>query len=530
MKRFGVTKSSGFFEIGLSYRNAFEVDIKAYNGYEGEKGFCEVYPAMITAKMDYTSPIPSEDIHSYDNIVFYQGYYFILDSISYSILFTYDITDPDTFELFESDYENEIDENGDFEEPFMMVGSDGVLYIISTKVLFSLDLNAFIGYIEDEDEMEPAPEMKKKIPEHKGSTIWNAEHSNNLLFIATDNVVNIYKTTPEGVQDLVAKFDAIFFEIQKTAIIDIVVKGKYAFVLDTNTGLYVVDISNYATTGKFTLIPNLTQSFSKARFVEIIGNSINIVFASIKSQYLDEYIIKGDFNTGITDILFNRKTNMIQAVRDTYSDGNFLYIITGFMNMVFRPGITSKYDTNNVTDYLSNYWAFFGAKSMVSLTQGSKSMVVAIKDDFVSIIMFEESNPFLSCDITQTPPGIYTYQLHALQQTCPAKQKNILDSADDFHVVCEVEETIVLLVTEDAASIGNVSKSKMNLLLLTVGVGIMTVLVLVFIYFTRKYRNKYRILEDQIKFQKLESNAESRNNDDMKTDAEVEASAKENEA
>jgi hypothetical protein len=519
-RKFAVTKtSSGYFEVDLGYTDAFEVQIQSYDGQADQKGFCETYPSTISAKSEWTGLIPFEDEEprSFDNIVYFKGYYILLDSISYSLFVTPDVSEEDAYAVFESNYSNEVDENGEYEDPFMIVGSDDILYIINTDAMFSMDLNALIKATEDED--APVPEMKKKDPENEGISILNAVHDNNLLYIATSNVVNIYATSSQGIQELITSFDKTFFNQTVVGVVDIVIKGKYAFVLDAFYGLYVVDISTYKTTGKFTYLPKFTQKVQRGKFVEVIGNSISVIVNQKRRPFVNEYIIKGD--SEITDIVFNRKTEIYQAVRDTYSDGNFLYLLTGFMNMVLRPGITSKYDTKNITDYLSNYWALYGAKSLVSQTKGQKSFTVAVRETTVSILTFQEASPYISCETSKIPAGLHYYQIHTLQTTCPAKEKDLLGSGDNFDVVCSIEEPILLLVAEDPNSIGNVTRSKQIMLGLCVGIAVFTIIVLMFLHFARKYRNQYRLLEDQIKFQKIEENPISTHETQFKTDAEL---------
>jgi len=518
LKTFAITKSAGYFEADLGYKEAFEVNIKSYDGVEGATGSCETYPATIAAKSEWSINNPFDEVGaSYDNIVYYEGYYFILDSISYTLLVTNDVTDEDAYEVYESDFSNKVDENGDYDEPFMIVGSNGFLYIINKEGLFSLDLKALIKSIEED---APMPDLKMKTPEHSTMIFWNAVHADDLLYISTTSGVAIYETDSEGIHAKVGQLDNNFFGVKIFGSVDIVIKGKYAFVLDMMNGLFVVDVSTYKTTGKFTYLPELTLKIQKARFIEIIGNSVNIISTQARNPHLNEYIIQGDYNH-IEKFIFNRKTEMYQQVRDTYSDGNFLYIITGFMNMVFRPNVTSKYDTANVTDYIANYWALFGLKSMVSVTKGSKSVIMALNQNHITMLNFQEAKPFISCSTTNMKEGIHKYQIHALQTTCPAKEKNLLGSADSFNVICEVEETILLLVASDPNSIGNVTRSNQILLALSIGLGCLTVLVIIFICFARKYKSQYRVLEDQIKFERIEEDPVNTAKTQMKTDAEL---------
>jgi len=105
-------------------------------------------------------------------------------------------------------------------------------------------------------------------------------------------------------------------------------------------------------------------------------------------------------------------------------------------------------------------------------------------------------------------PGLYTYKLKAVERSCKDKESN--KNMVNFKTVCKVEETIELLVTSDGSSIGDISMSEKRILYLMIGSGAMGLIVIIFMCLCRKYKNQYRLLEDQIKFHKIvnESGAE----------------------
>ena len=148
----------------------------------------------------------------------------------------------------------------------------------------------------------------------------------------------------------------------------------------------------------------------KGSLSQIIGDSLNVISSSTKNSFIQEYIIVGS-PTEITNLVFNRKTDLFQSVRDTYSDGNFLYILTGFFNIVLKHGVPARFDTPTVTENLSEYWPLFGAKTMVAVKTNNTSRVVAIQDDYITLLKFQQDNPYLSCNTQDITEGSYTFNI-----------------------------------------------------------------------------------------------------------------------
>jgi len=526
-RRFAVVNSAPYFEVDLNYEKAFEVNITSYNGVEKASGFCEATPSEIRAKLEWTGVFPEFDdeiddpeaqAHAtpqYENIIHYEGYYYILDSISYSLLVTKDIRDIYTNVIYiPSEHLNEVDENGQYDEPFLTVDTlKKRILIVTGSAMYSYSIPALMTALETGANI---PAIKTEAKSYKSyESILNVVFYKGRLYIVADNAVDVFKVTDEGDVDHQAKFDAQFFGATEMAVVDIALQGKYAFVLDKLEGLYVVDISNEDETksdnegDKFIWIQELESiKLPKADFIEVIGNSLNIISPNSKPAFIQEYIIKGDFNTGITGFEYNRKIEMFQSLRDTYSDGNFLYILTGFFNMVVKHNVPGRFDSQQVKDYISEYWPLFGAKAMVSVVDGETSKVVAIQDDFIALFTFSQGAPVLSCNMQGIGAGLYTYNLKAVQSSCEAKERN--EKSVNFNTVCGVEETIELLVTSDGSNIGDISMSEKRILYLMIGSGFMALIVIIFMCLCRKYKNQYRLLEDQIKFHKIvnESGAE----------------------
>jgi len=526
-RRFAVVNSSPYFEVDLNYEKAFEVNITSFNGAEKSSGFCEATPSEITAKLEWTGVFPEFDDETdnpdsqahatpqYENIVHYDGYYYILDSISYSLLVTKDIKDIYTNVIYiPSEFVNEVDENGQYDEPFLTLDTlKKRILIITGSAMYSYSIPALKVALETGAAI---PGIKTEAKSYKSyESILNVVFFKGRLYIVADNGVDVFKITDDGDVNHQAKFDAQFFGATEMAVVDIALQGKYAFVLDKLEGLYVVDISHEDETksdnegDKFIYVQELdTVKLPKADFIEVVGNSLNIISPTSKPAFIQEYIIKGNTTTGVTGFEFNRKVEMFQSLRDTYSDGNFLYILTGFFNMVVKHNVPGRYDSKQVKEYISEYWPLFGAKAMTSVVEGENSKVVAIQEDFIALFTFSQGAPVLSCNMQGISAGLYTYKLNAVQSSCEAKEKN--KNSVSFDTVCAVEETIELLVTSDGSTIGDISMSEKRILYLMIGSAFMAFIVIIFMCLCRKYKNQYRLLEDQIKFHKIvnESGAE----------------------
>lgn len=506
IKKFAVTKDTGSIEISLDYKKAFEVDIVSVNGKETNRTFCTAYPETIVSELEFTASLDffSDKPYSFDNVVYYKGFYFLLDSISYSILVLRDITDlRSSYFIIEADIHNTVDKDGEFEEPFMILGTSGILYVVTAQNLFTLDLENVLKAARLPD---PVPnnsvQMKRMHTENEGyESILNVAHSFEMLFIVADKIVDIYSAPQEGILKYIGNFDAAFFGVQEVNIVDIVIRGNYAYVLDALAGVFVVDVSTYEKAGKFTHLPKLHKiTVQKGKFIEIVGKAINIVVVERKGQFLEEYIIQG--GREVTDIVFNRRLRLKQGVRDTYADGHNLYLLGGLFNQAVRTSVPARFSDKNVIDNLVGYWALLDATDLVSMmSSSSSSQMVAVNNNDISIITFSIEKPKLVCDLEDVKPGYYSLLVHSTATTCPEKENG---NSREFDLVCNMEELVILYVADDHQSIGDVNRSNMNAIYLAAGLLGAFVLTITFICLSRKYRKKYRVLEDEIRFFKLD--------------------------
>jgi len=353
-----------------------------------------------------------------------------------------------------------------------------------------------------------------------------------MLFIVADNHVDAFTTDRSGKVTPLESFDAKFFGAKEIAAIDITVSQNYLFVLDKLLGLRIIEITDLKGKEKFKYREDLSHiKFSNGQFIEVIGKSVNIISSTKKSHHISEFMIKGD-HRNIQGFEFNRKIDLFESVRNTYSDSNFLYILTGSFNMVLKHSIPSEYDPpKGADDYLFQYWPVFGIKAMVTVTEGSVSQAVTLQEDTITAFTFSEDNPYINCNLTGVEAGIYTYVINSLQTTCDQKEEGTEfdeGEAQNYHAICQVEEAIELIVPKDDSKIGNLQQTNQTLVLLLTGVLSGLILSCIIFCVAMKYRKRYTLLEDQIKFHELSQSAPENGKDDQshtdKDDAEIQVS------
>jgi len=486
----GIISGSPRFVLGLDYPSAFEVTIDSLD--TPKNYFCEPSPSQITPNQQWQGTLGVEG--SFDNAIFYNDYYFILDTLTFKIVATQDFTSGKRT-IIESDFKNSIESGDEYYEVFLTLDDEnGVLYITTEKYLLSYELKPFFDAVKAN---KPAPKITKSAKKYGDYvSIESVKYYQGLLYIVADNIVHIWYTAANGdVDPLKQKFDDLFFDAASVSVVDIAFKDHYAFVLDSLAGVYAVDISG-AKQQNFRRM-SLVIHLSKGLFIEIVGESLNIVTSSKKTTSLHEFFVGVDKKTSDLTFGLNRQTEIYQAVSSVQSDGNFLYLITGFFNMAVRTGVPGNYDSDFVQGYIMNYWTLFEIKSLITLKKGSSSQVVAVQNDGVSVYSFDQDTPVLVCNTYDVPEGDYNFQLKLYQSECDAKKD------DDVRIVCQTKQNIRFVVASNAAALGDVTRSSEVSLGLGVGLGFMGLLILVFCCLVRKYKSQYQTLESRFKFQKL---------------------------
>ena len=499
-KRFAVANGSSKFMIDLDFDQAFDVQIKSFNGIEGNDGFCRAYPSQITAELVWNHPLKSKDSENYDNLAYYKGYYFILDSVTFDLVAAKDLQNPAEYNIILSDIKNNVTADNEIEVPFLVIDSvEGILYIITSKVMVSYVIENLFNALKDQTAI---PSVSTQVDNFKGySLISDIEYYQSRLYISADNYTEVYQVDSKGQATPQKKLDNSFFNVTELSIIDVAIKGNYAFLLDSIHGVFVIDISNAGLTDNkadpFVYKSNLRSiDFEDALFIEVIGKSVQIIYLNDSMPLLKEYIIKGD--PIITDLVLNLDSYLLELPQDSYSDDNFLYVLTSFLNLVVKHSVPGGLLSLDDEDYLSEYWPLQYVKAMVSIATNSSSTVTALQSGYITQHKFSKENPVFRCELGEATEGLFTYKLRAIQPNCASKA---LSASNDFDTVCIIEETLELLVTRTGTEIGNTTDSEMLVFYLMIGIAILGVIVVIFICLSRKYRNQYQLLEDQIKSQ-----------------------------
>ena len=511
VKRLAMANSSPHVVLDLDYTEAFETTIKSFNGVQGDTGFCSTYPSQINGAIEYTGLIPGLLDESYDNIAFFAGYYFILDSKSLSILATDDIPNEDAYIKIDSSFQNTVDANKQFEEPNMVIDTTyAMIYIVFSKTIYSYSIRDMNTAIE---ESKPAPNITKKVSGYKGyESATGARYYQGYLYIIADNYVEVYQTDENGGLTAQKKLDAAFFGVPEISVVDLAFKDNYVFVLDSLDGVFVVNIipnaSNNTQPAQFESLADLRISgISKGQFVDVIGDSLSVVSGpTSKNPFIVEYILRG--SPSLTGFVFNRRSTLDQAARDTYADGKFLYIITGFFNIVSKHSIPARFQSPSVSNYLTNYWPLYATKAIITTLVDSVSVAVVLQESFLTLYTFTQDSPIISCDLENVQEGLYSYAIHVVQADCPVKEKNKLS---DFNTVCTFDETIEVLITAAGSQIGNTIQSEVIVKYLMIGLGVAGFVFVIFLCICNRYKKQYHLLEEKIKFHKIENDNTDQN-------------------
>lgn len=494
----GLGKSSPRVVLGLDYQNAFDMTLTSLDnsGYN----FCQVYPSEVVSKLKYEVPINQNGSSSYDNALFHKDFYFLLDTETLNILAVGDLTNTAKQWTIVSDVQNDkTDQNEFFEVWFTIDEANSVLLIVTERILLSYDLKPFFKAINSKS---PIPHITNKATQFTPlSSINSIKHYKGILYIVADNIVYIWLTVANGdVTPLKVMFDQDFFNPKSgsnpkpISIVDIAFYENRAYLLNNIDGIYSVNIEGAAQS----IFKNegLQHAVEKGQFIEIIGKSLNVISSTKKTTTLLEFIIGSSERSDIPTITKNRELDIFQAVSDVYSDGNFLYLITGFFNIVLRPMVPANYQSTFLDEYVMNYWSLFEIKSFVTTKTGSSSQVLAVQDTSLSLYSFEQETPALQCNIETIPEGEYIFQLKVFQTTCEDK------TTDDINVICQIKQNIKFVIGANDA-IGDVRHSKQVSIGLGVGIGFLLILIVIFFVLVRKYKNQYTNLQSQFKFKKL---------------------------
>ena len=242
-KTVSVPNLSPRFEIDLDIPEAFSASVESFSSTKGGgTSFCDAYPSMITSKLQWTDKFKEDsNQHSYDNIGFYKGYFFFLDTYSFNILVAHDLKKVDEYLLIESEHANIPQNNGQIEEPFLLIDTpNDWLYVVSNNNLYPYNLQTFMDALQNGN--PEIPKLSKIAGGYRYyDSILAVQHYKKRIYIVADNVIDIYQPM-NGDMELRMTLDSTFFNLKEISMVDIAFKEKYAFLLDRLNGVLVVEL------------------------------------------------------------------------------------------------------------------------------------------------------------------------------------------------------------------------------------------------------------------------------------------------
>ena len=249
----------------------------------------------------------------------------------------------------------------------------------------------------------------------------------------------------------------------------------------------------------------------RGQFVQVVGKSLNVIASRGKSPMLYEYIISESTN----EITFNlnRDSKIIDAVLDIYTDGNYLYILTGVLNRVYKHSIPGRFNSSEPIN-THTLWLAYHAKALASkIQEDGSSIIYALAEGRLIKITFQEEDPRMECMMIDIPEGLYLFTLQAVQKTCEEKTRRQID--DDINTACVITEKINLIVSSQPLETQN--KFKESDKVLTFLITLLLIISIILCIVAVNFKKKSRVLEERIKFKKLEEDssiAEGTNRDD----------------
>ena len=497
IKTISAVSGSSRFDVALDFDQAFDVKITSFNEIENVNGFCDVAASQLSVQFEWNHPLSSTESTNYEKIAYYNGYYFVLDSVTFELLATKDFQNPHLYFTIPTNVKNTVNENNQPVPPFLVIDPQGgMLYIITSKLIASYSLGEFITAAENKNTI---PTITKQITTYPGyQSVSNVKFYQGRLYITADKYTEVYSITLD--RDVISekKLDGGFFNEQALSIVDTAVEGNYIYLLDGDLGVFIVEISQSDSVDAFTYRSDLrTITLKQGTFIEVVNNSVQITYSNASLPAIREYIIQ-DVDSKVTGFAINIDSYIDEVVQQTYSDENFVYLISNFANLIVKHSVPAESIVLNNNDDISEFWTLSGIKSIVTIAGDDTSSITALQSGAITQYTVTRKDPVMICRLTDVNPGVYFYKLDAIQPDCPTKD---LTDSGKFDVVCAVDQTIILLITNPGDQIGNTSSSDALVLYLTIGVGVLVLIVVVFALLFRKYKSQYQLLEDQMKNQ-----------------------------
>lgn len=504
-KTLAITNQSPKFIIDLDYHQAFLVKIEDFISDNKEiDNFCKTYPSRIKYSIDSVNVLEiSQGASSLDNIVFFNNNLFILDSITFDLI-AIEETSLDRYTIIHSNVRPPNTEQ--YEEPFMTLDSErGRIFIVSTTDVLTYDLNK---YFTAKSQGLPTPNITKSPHANvaKVETLFSVSYYKNHLYVAADHKMLIYNIdSSSGEASLIKTLDEAYFGLSTLSIVDMSFYSNFMVLLDSLHGLYTINLQN------FELVTNSQIKLERGQFVQVVGKSLNVIASRGKSPMLYEYIISESTN----EITFNlnRDSKIIDAVLDIYTDGNYLYILTGVLNRVYKHSIPGRFNSSEPIN-THTLWLAYHAKALASkIQEDGSSIIYALAEGRLIKITFQEEDPRMECMMIDIPEGLYLFTLQAVQKTCEEKTRRQID--DDINTACVITEKINLIVSSQPLETQN--KFKESDKVLTFLITLLLIISIILCIVAVNFKKKSRVLEERIKFKKLEEDssiAEGTNRDD----------------
>jgi len=266
---------------------------------------------------------------------------------------------------------------------------------------------------------------------------------NQKIFFVTKDFVRVYALKNNGQVELTSPapftFDANVLTGPSSGLTldlkDIGFNGDLAFILDSQLGVYTVNINTNA------VDTNLRIEKKRGEFLEVTSNSLIIFTATTSIMY--EYFFVG---SPITDIEFNR--HILSAygnknILQTASDDHFLYItVDGGYSLIMRHSIPARFEP--LIAHNEETMPYMGPYSAVKLSASSSSAATAtvlfLEKYTVGVWDIKLSKPYLQCSANSLPGCKYSLDVQGIKRKCaPQTSTNPND-------VCLIERELEIIV------------------------------------------------------------------------------------
>jgi hypothetical protein len=254
--------------------------------------------------------------------------------------------------------------------PRSLIQSNGILYVAMDNILTIYDLT------------NPASPLKIAEKNMDGTTIMDMDIQNNILYMAIeadeDGIAAIDVSTPSSP----GVFYTLTDGVGQTR--GITVKGNYAYVVNLNARLVIVDISDFT---KMEVKASITQHGSK-------GNAV------IKDSHVFwPFFISGDtLSTGvayadITDPVNPGAVSTVLTTPGTYSGANGIDVVGGFLFVAHRSGGLVTIDISDMTNIGTPVYSSVGSQDAYRVMVHKDVAYLTLQHGIGLFKVIDPSNP-----------------------------------------------------------------------------------------------------------------------------------------